>query len=191
MIRTFVALFPPPDVVDAAARFMAPLQRGGGGVKWVSPELLHYTLRFFGDQPEEAVRRILSTTETVASLLAPFSARLAGTGTFPPRGRPRVYWLGMDRGAGAFTALATTLDRAYEAAGLGAADRPAAPHLTIGRVRRGGRPEPATGPLAGFGRLTFSGPDFIFSNVRVVQSDLTPRGPTYTPLGEYPLSGSG
>lgn len=191
MTRCFVAVFPPEAVRAAIARRLAPMTRDPQ-VKWVAPELMHFTLRFFGDLDEDRVERAKELTGQVAGLVEPFTARLGGAGTFPPKGRPRVYWVGLEAGAEALVALAATLDRGYEAAGLGASDRPMAPHLTLGRARplRGRRGAPP-GARPDFRRLTFEIPDFIVRSVCVVASELSPRGPAYTPLAEYLLSGEG
>ena len=194
MIRTFSALFLPDDIRQEVAELVESFRREGGEVKWVAPELLHLTVRFFGDLDEEAMERVQVVTGQVAEMVAPIRTRIAGAGTFPPRGRPRVYWLGLERGQEALVQLGETLNRAYQGAGLGEADRPLAPHLTIGRARpprRGRRPSPAPARLRAFARLTFATPEFIFQTVSVVRSDLAPHGPTYTPLAEYLLTGQG
>jgi 2'-5' RNA ligase len=196
MIRTFTALFLPDDIRDQVGELVESLRRDGGEVKWVSPELLHLTVRFFGDLDEDAVERVEVVTGQVAEMVAPIRTRIVGAGTFPPRGRPRVYWLGLQRGRESLVQLGETLNRAYRGAGLGEADRPLSPHLTIGRARppRRGRRQPPSPPpprLRDFGRLTFQTPEFIFQTVSVVRSELSPHGPTYTPLAEYLLTGQG
>jgi 2'-5' RNA ligase len=192
MIRTFTAVFLPEDARRQVAGLIERLQAPGDAVKWVEPGLLHFTLRFFGDLDEEAVARVNEITGRVATTLGPIRARLEGTGTFPPGGPPRVYWIGMGLGQDAMVRLARALELAYRDARLGRADKPFAPHLTIGRARTGRGPHrsPSAGPRD-FGRLTFSGLEFIVQRVSVVRSDLSPHGPTYTPLAEHPLSGEG
>jgi 2'-5' RNA ligase len=189
--RTFVAVFPPEAIRLEIARRLAPLA-GDSAVKWVAPELMHFTLRFFGDLDEGRIERVKELTEQVASLERPFGLRLGGAGTFPPKGRPRVYWVGVEAGARELVDLAEMLDRAYAGAQLGASDRPMTPHLTVGRARqmRGKRPREERN-LPDFRRLTFDTPDFIVRSVCVVASRLSPRGPAYTPLAEFLLSGEG
>ncbi len=192
MTRAFTAIFPPAPVREKLARFVASLEREGGDVKWVRPENLHLTLRFFGDLEDDALERAQQVTREIVSSFAPFRVRLAGTGTFPARGRPRVYWVGIDRGVDDLDLLAGALDRGYRSAGLGKADKAFAPHLTVGRARPPrGRRQPVPQKLWTFGRLTFESLEFTVPSVCVVASELSPRGPTYEPLAEFPMSGHG
>jgi len=191
-LRTFSGILLPPDVRREVGRFVTPLRPEGPHVKWVDEDLFHLTLRFFGDLDEARVERACQATRELAATFAPIRARLGGTGTFPPRGRPRVYWIGMRQGAEELRQLGEALDRGYKAAGLGAADRPVSPHLTVGRAKPPrGRPPRIGKRVWDFGGLTFESPGFIIDRVCVVRSDLAPHGPTYTPIGDFPLSGSG
>ena len=52
MPRLFVAVWPPDDVMAALVALPRPPLPG---VRWIAPERLHVTLRFFGDADEEAV----------------------------------------------------------------------------------------------------------------------------------------
>ncbi len=188
-IRTFTALFLPDEPRGRVARFVNQQRAPGDGVKWVAPELLHFTLRFFGDLEEAEVDRVKTVTSRVASGFGPITARIEGTGTFPHGGRPNVYWLGLAAGAEGITRLARALELAYRDARLGRADKPFRPHLTVGRAGRGRAASRAI--PQDFRGLTFHTPDFILDTVCVVRSDLSPRGPTYTPLAEVLLSGDG
>lgn len=192
MIRTFTAVFLPEEARSQVAGLIERIRAPGDAVKWVEPALLHFTLRFFGDLDEEAVARVNEITGGVAATVGPIRARLEGTGTFPPAGPPRVYWIGVGLGRDPLVRLARALELAYRDARLGRGDKPFAPHLTIGRARteRGPRRSPPAGPRD-FGRLTFSGLEFIVQRVSVVRSDLSPHGPAYTPLAEHLLSGEG
>ena len=191
MTRTFVAVFPPEEVRREVARRLAPHARDTS-VKWVPHDLMHFTLRFFGDLDEDRLERVTELTGQVALLASPFVARLSGAGTFPPKGRPRVFWVGLGAGAPALRELAEMLDRAFAGAGLGASDRPMSPHLTVGRAKQmRGRKGAHAEKRPDFRRLTFDTLEFKVRSVSVVASQLSPRGPAYTPLAEFLLSGEG
>src|SRR2546426_7761098 len=68
--------------------------RRAGGLKWVKPEHSHLTLVFLGDV-EDA--RVASVVEAVGRDLdiSPFDIVFQGIGAFPPRGAPRVLWVGV------------------------------------------------------------------------------------------------
>ena len=189
-IRTFTALFLPDEPRRLVASFIHNIRSDGDGVKWVAPELLHFTLRFFGDLEEESVERAKEVTTRVAAEFAPIPVRIEGAGTFPPGGKPHVYWLGLTEGGDRIVRLSRALERGYRDARLGHADKPFRPHLTIGRAgRRRGPSIPPSGRLNDYRGLTFVTPEFILDCACVVRSDLSPHGPTYTPLAEALLSG--
>jgi 2'-5' RNA ligase len=152
-------------------------------VSWVLAENLHFTLRFFGDLKDREVETAIAATVEGVRALAPFDVALGGLGAFPNPRHPSVWWVGVREGAEALEGLAGSLDRAYRIHGLGRADKPFRPHLTLGRVRRlppgGGRPPELTFPPLAFRVLT----------VEVIASLLSPRGARYTSLHAARLEG--
>jgi 2'-5' RNA ligase len=132
-VRLFVAVIPPDAVQRAAHDAAARLARPHDGVGWVKRENLHFTLRFLGEVDDPAP--VAAAADEAAAAHPSFEAELGGAGAFPSPRRARVLWLAMARGGDALKAVAQALDRALVARGFPAADRPFAPHLTIGRVR--------------------------------------------------------
>ena len=133
-VRAFVALELPEWVGEAVADLQARLRPRLGSVRLVRPEGAHLTLRFLGQTSpaqEEALRGPLARA---AGACPPCEARVAGLGTFPERGSPRVLWLGLEL-ADAVLALQEACERAAVAAGFAREDRAFKPHLTLGRWR--------------------------------------------------------
>jgi 2'-5' RNA ligase len=194
MARVFVATRIPGALAEDVVSLQRELDRRLIDVKWVEPENLHLTLRFFGELGEGEIERVVGAVTEVTRLATPFPARLEGIGTFPNHGRPRVIWAGMTVGRERLLATAEALERAFVTAGLGPADRPFAPHLTLGRVRdprppshggrRGQRPPPQAmvEMRAAVDRARFGPADFEVREIAVVQSRLSPRGPSYSDL---------
>lgn len=137
-MRAFVAVWPPPDVVESLAGLPRPEV---GGLRWTTPEQWHVTLRFLGEVEEEAA------TEAFDSIVAsgPVSAELGPvTGRFGRR-ILHVPVSGLE-GLAAATVAAT--------AGIGhpPEDRRFAGHITLARARhpRGVELRPLAGaPIAG------------------------------------------
>lgn len=191
MARIFVAVRLPAALADEIETVQRALDRRLVDVKWVESENLHLTLRFFGDLDGGDVERVVQAVTAVSEATTPFTVRFEGIGTFPARGRPRVVWVGMTDGSDQLVAMALALEDAFVAADLGGADRPFAPHLTLGRVRdpnrrgRGGRlrekvPLQATAAMhAAVGEARFGPVAFELREIAVVESHLSPRGPTY------------
>lgn len=185
--RVFVAVFPPPSVLDTLAGLRERLEPDLPGLRWVGTGNLHFTLRFLGDRTEDEIARATAVLDAVAPPAAPFEVELAGLGVFPGWSRPRVLWLGCAGGGAVLEALARTLERGFRDARLGRADKRFVPHLTLGRWRD---PHGLDVDLA---RRTCNGVDrvagFRVETVGLIQSRLDPGGSVYTPLHQARLTG--
>jgi 2'-5' RNA ligase len=126
--RLFVAL----DLPAPVKRSLEPLAKGLGDIRWSTPDQQHLTLRFIGDVGNGAVHDVVEALATVPA--APFELTLKGLGHFPPRGEPRVLWVGVEKSAG-LASLKRRIDRALRDAGLPPESRKFAPHITIARIR--------------------------------------------------------
>jgi len=65
--------------------------------------------------------------------------------------------------------------------------RPYRPHLTLGRVRTGGDLHRLSAAVADMADR--QGPQFDADEIVVMQSTLSPQGPTYSPLSRVALGG--
>ena len=179
-VRAFVALELEPRLRDAMGELQARLHPRLGNVRLVRPEGIHLTLRFLGSTTapqRDAMRPILAAA---ASACPPAEVRVAGLGTFPERGSPRVLWLGLDVPP-SIGELQKACERAALAAGFETEDRPFQAHLTLGRWRdRAPRPELPEADL-GTTRL---------ERLVLFKSDLRPGGAVYTPLETFALGRS-
>src|SRR5581483_660265 len=87
------------DVRARIAGLIASLRPAVRGVRWLSPETVHITLRFLGDGAPESVERVRHRLRTAAAACAGGEVVLSGLGVFPERGAPRVLWLGAEMAA--------------------------------------------------------------------------------------------
>jgi 2'-5' RNA ligase len=119
-VRLFVAVWPPPDVVERLAGLERPAV---DGVRWTTADQWHVTLRFLGELPD--VSALCAALHDVA--LPPAEAVM---GPVAERPSPTLLWLpvaGLD-------ALAAAVIGATE--GLGEpAERTFRGHLTLARAR--------------------------------------------------------
>ena len=172
---------------QAVAHALGP--RLASGLTWVAAARVHVTLRFFGTLTPPRVDAVIRALAQSPPAITPFDLALGGAGTFPMHGRPRVLWLGFSHGrddlsavhAWARDALAGVVD-----------DDPRdafSPHLTVARVRRD--------TPAGLGRALRDaaartpGPGGVarVDRITLMESVLSPKGPTYRPVAEVPLGG--
>jgi 2'-5' RNA ligase len=179
-VRAFVAL-PVDDAARAAVvAATADLRRAlGDAARWTDPDTVHLTLRFLGDVAADRLAALRSGLDAAAGRCAPVELRLVGAGAFPPRGRPRVFWIGIDPTPG-LAELHARVDDACAAAGLGREARPFRPHLTVARARPGaGLAGPEVGQaLAAVGFVAAR----RVASLHLMRSELTAAGARHTPL---------
>ena len=184
-VRTFIAIEMPPEVREYLDRCQDRLRRAGGKVRWVRTDLIHLTLEFLGEVAVEQLDALGAAVEGVS----PLALRAAGAGQFPPRGRPRVIWIGFDEPTGALLALQKAVADATVPFAEKVETRPYRPHLTLGRVRTGGDLHRLSAAVADM--ADSRGPEFDADEIVVIQSTLSPQGPTYSPLSRVRLVGAG
>ena len=128
MPRLFIA-------VDLPERIKANLESmsfGIPGAKWVAPEQQHLTVRFIGEVDGVMFRDIRNILDEVSS--APFSLQLKGVGYFPPRGTPRVLWVGLEKSE-PLQLLRKKIDSRLLRVRVAPEGRKFSPHITLARLR--------------------------------------------------------
>ncbi|MCX5837113.1 MAG: RNA 2',3'-cyclic phosphodiesterase [Deltaproteobacteria bacterium] len=189
-IRAFLALDPPEEILREIARVQNRLQKLiHGDVRWVRPESIHLTLKFFGDISENAVANISAAAGKAAAAVGPFDLAIGGAGVFPDMNRPRIIWLGMNGDVVRLLTFQQELERALQEIGFPREERPFRPHLTLGRIKS---PKGLIGLEEALGKgETHTAGRFVASGLSLFKSDLTPRGAIYTRLAGYPFAGQG
>jgi len=201
-VRTFIAIALPEEVREYLGRCQARLKAAGANVKWTRLEQIHLTLAFLGNVPADELDLLAEAEREAVAEFGPLTLRATGTGQFPPGGRPRVVWVGVQADEGDLTGLQEAVARAAAPFAEKQEHRAYHPHLTLGRVRQGRRGRRGrgggggAGDLAGLSRAVAEGaeemgPVFDADEVVVFQSDLGREGPTYTPLARLPLAAGG
>jgi 2'-5' RNA ligase len=184
--RTFLAIEISDAVRAEVVGLIEDLAAAGDSVKWVEPENLHVTLKFFGDVAGEEIHSLARAVEEVCREHDPFEIALAGVGAFPHLDRPRTLWIGVGQGADGMVALAESLEARFVALGYPAEGRRFHPHLTLGRLR--GQPQAIAGRLRRIRDAQFG--HVLVDRLVLMSSTLDRRGPTYTPLATMCLGES-
>jgi len=178
-MRLFVGLGLPENVA-----FTLELLRGGiHGARWEPKDKLHLTLRYIGEVDGGMVGRV---RRALASIDAdPFSMAIRGVGHFPPRGKPRSVWAGIDD-ATPVADLHERIDDALTDLGLAPDRRNFAPHITLARLR-----DPSSHEVAEFltRHALLSSPPFRVEAFLLYSSIRSPKGSKYAVEAAFPLDG--
>ncbi|MHB8892493.1 MAG: RNA 2',3'-cyclic phosphodiesterase [Candidatus Limnocylindrales bacterium] len=189
--RLFVGVPVPAGALADCAALLDQVRagHGGRGIRWVSTENLHLTLRFLGLLPPSRIEAMAGAVDAAAVGRSSFPVELAGAGAFPGSRRPRAIWLGMERGAEELGGILRALDTALVQTGMAADDRPFLPHLTVARTDAAG----TAGSLAVAAALREAAEGWrtTFTADRVVlyRSHLGGGPPRYEPVHEARLVG--
>lgn len=187
-IRTFIAVQLDSVLRQRAVEIIRTLQAVPGDVKWVEPENLHFTLKFLGDVESREIHKVCQLAEQAVADLVPFEFEVHGAGAFPSLSRPRTFWLGARQGHEEMVVLAERLENALLKLGFRRETRRFQPHLTIGRLRQGGRTSPDLVPLLQQNADVDVGLMSV-DEILVFSSVLGRTGPTYEVLARVPLGG--
>jgi 2'-5' RNA ligase len=182
-MRCFVAVDLPAEIREELGKFTSSPSLGSLGriVRWTRPENIHLTLKFLGAVPRETLPELQSALDGALAGRPPCSLSVKGTGVFPPRGRPRVVWIGLAGETDSLAALQSAVESALAPLGFPREKRPFTPHLTVGRVRDPRRPGAALGEAIAANREREWG-ECVVDRVHLMRSELFPTGPRYSIL---------
>jgi len=184
-MRTFIALDLSPEIKARLAGFIGRLAPLGRGVKWVSQESMHLTLKFLGEIDETRAAQVKDILRSVAGQSEALPLRFQGTGAFPPGSScPRVLWVGIEAPPG-LALLQEKVEDGCQAIGFARETRPFHAHLTLGRVNFSGSlaallNEFNRNPSESFGEMTAQRLTFFLSRLK-------PAGAEYSVLEEFDL----
>jgi len=184
-MRLFVAIAPPPAVLDELDALVEPLRAVRLDLRWTSREAWHVTLAFLGQVDETAAARLLPRLERAAGRHQPMRLAFAGAGAFPAATRANVLWGGLSGDRLALARLAESVTAGASRAGAPPPDkgRRFQPHLTLARCRT---PADVTGLVAALGG--YHGQPWTADRVHLVRSRLgATEHPRYTSLASWPL----
>jgi 2'-5' RNA ligase len=183
MIRCFIAISLSDEILDELDSYLQQLKKISPGVRWVKPAAIHITLKFLGEQPAQLVGSVERELTGISDVCSPFALSVVGTGCFPNRNRPRVFWLGLEHDAqNSLFKLHEWIDKRLEPLGFTREKRRFSPHLTIGRAKEQSRyPE----VFEYFTEHPFPELKFDVNEVVFMRSELRPEGAKYTPIQKY------
>jgi 2'-5' RNA ligase len=187
LIRSFLAIELPKPILKKIEEVQGDLRSTHADVRWVNPEKIHLTLKFFGNIEESRIDPIFKSIEEPIRNTLPFSLKVQGVGAFPNLKNPRVIWMGLVDGREILVSFQKQIETQFEEIGFQSEDRPFHPHLTLGRMKSSRGKEELVGRMERHKEEEFG--DLQVERMVLFKSDLKPTGPIYTPLRELRLGG--
>jgi RNA 2',3'-cyclic 3'-phosphodiesterase len=184
-VRLFVAIVPPPAVLDELEAAVAPLRPAWPVLRWTGRPAWHLTLAFLGEVGEDSAAALAPRLGRAAHRHPSLSLSFAGAGAFPAAGRARVLWSGIRGDSAALTALARSVAAGARRAGAPPPDegRRFRPHVTLARCRDPANVRPLVQALEGYAGTPWTAPE-----IHLIRSY---QGPVqrYETVGTWPLRG--
>lgn len=184
LVRVFCAIELPAGARARAAEHAAGLRNQLAEVRasWPRAENLHLTIKFLGEIEQSRIEALSNACECAARGIQPFKLTLEGAGAFPPRGVPRVLWLGIKDSSGELARLQSRLEEECEAIGFAREERSFHPHLTLARVRG---PQRARELAKLHQEAGFEAIEFPVTELVLMRSQLGPGGSRYTEISRH------
>ena len=186
-MRLFVAVFiTEKEIKERIISLQKEINDLSGKLKQVEPDNLHYTLLFLNEVPKPKVDAVIAELRDVEQV-SPFDLELRGVRVFPNPKHPRIFWISAGNGSEGLTNLARQVRSRLGK--LGYKDSKSfIPHLTISRIKW---LEPEAKTALGKIIQSYENTSFGIQHVdhfSLVKSTLTPQGPIYEAVEEFPLS---
>ena len=176
--RMFISLDPPSRAREEAATWGREVARTTRGLRPIPPDSIHLTLAFLGTRPLAELDLLV---EAIDHALREVGEIESGAPLWLPKRRPRALALGVREESGSLEELRSVLVQGlWTVAGWEPERQGFLPHLTVGRVGRGVRPNRSKLPPA---------PTLKFppETITLYRSHLGSEGARYESLYTAPL----
>jgi 2'-5' RNA ligase len=152
---------------------------------WSRTGKIHLTLKFLGEVAPSRVENLSLAASRAVAKLSIFNLVLAGAGTFPETGPPRVIWIGVNDLSGKLSELHRQLEAEGAKEGFEKELRAFHPHLTLARLRQ---PQGARALAAAHKEIGFDPIEISVSELLVIRSELSSGGSNHTVISRHVLT---
>src|SRR5512138_105243 len=112
IMRLFIGAWLSPEMRRELAAEIERLRKNNSKFKWTQPENLHFTLKFLGEVEPVRLAALERDLNAVTIGVDSFRLLLGSPGCFPPKGEPRIVWIGLSAGANELKRLADQVEAA-------------------------------------------------------------------------------
>jgi 2'-5' RNA ligase len=186
-IRCFIAIHLSQEAQAQISNYIEDLKKYSDDVRWVRAENIHLTLKFLGGIESSRVDRVKECLYPISSEFSSFSLSISGSGCFPGKKRPRVFWLGMkqDKENPLFS-VHKRIENQLLKLDFEKEKRRFSAHLTLGRVRAR-QPVDFSELFTFLENNPFTPVKFPVQKIYFIQSYLKQTGAEYRVIETYPL----
>ncbi len=182
-MRLFVAI----DISDEIRKKLEGIQEDiaqtGTDIKFVEPENLHLTLKFLGEVDEDKVIEVVNMLFECLKGVKQFKIGMDGVGFFGNENYVRTIWIGLKEGREEMIRIMEILDKNLNY--IRKEEHKPSAHLTIGRVKGPSNRELLLKKLEELKDIKIG--ETVVKEVKLVQSQLTKKGPIYSDFKVFPL----
>ncbi len=184
MKRLFAAIHivPDPHFLSVFADLKSRLRTEK--IRWVEPQNMHITIKFFGETPFEKMIDIKQVFKKSVTNLSPLKLTLKKTGIFGSRYKPRLIWFGIEENKQLF-ALSNEIFSKLNETGFPIDRQNFIPHLSLGRLKSVQNKIKFQQTIDLFRDVFVQ--DIKVDSITLFESKLHPDGVTYNAIEQYYL----
>ena len=182
LIRTFVSVSVPKEIVNIQSMLKSTVEPKGVKVRWVTNGKMHLTLKFLGNTTEGSIDNLNDALFNAVKSTKVINLSISGTGAFPVKGRPNVLWLGIKGDIDELKQLTVNINNSLEPLGFVTEKRDFLPHVTIARIKSNQKKIPN---ISNYLNTTFTELPMKIVKISLMQSESFSKGTFYTILGTH------
>lgn len=185
LLRTFVAVTIPREVLAIRDMLKTTISFSKPNLRWSKDGNIHFTLKFIGHTPPKGIPAIVDGLYAVSKRHSPTQHVIQNTGVFPVAERPRTLWVGVEDNLDPLRSLVGDINETLDSLGYPAETQEYKPHITIGRIKY---PPNFTPDVSQYIQASFQPIPIRVDRFLLISSELQPTGPVYTNLQEFTLA---
>ncbi len=183
MIRLFVALIIPKEIINQIALIRKSISPNEGNLKWEDNSKIHLTLKFIGEVNEELLKPIINELDFLKSFQK-INCRAEKFGFFfKAKDEPRILWLGLKIDDIVFT-IVNELNMRLSKFSIPIEERKFRAHLTLMRIKNKISKE----FIHSFESAMLPEINFAAREIVLMQSKLSSQGSVYKEIKKYNLN---
>lgn len=182
MIRTFVALEMPKDIIEYSFKKIEERIGSLNNFGWEPKSKIHLTLKFIGNIEEQIVHKMIEDLDKYFLQTSAMNLCLDKFGFFFKENKPKIFWLGLKENE-KLTKCVSEIDSIISKYGIEKEKRKFKPHITYLRIKENDE----LTQLMKLKEIVLEEKNFRADKIHFFKSELLRTGSVYTSLKEFQL----